>query len=322
MDYSTKPGIARILPARAKRLYSFSLAAIAVATLFIGCGKLPPGALLNPPESTATSNYSDYIVVASTLNQAVSLLDPNGNFLREVLVLDGTTTDAPAGIGVFDSENILVSVEGVDRVMKANLTAGPSSASNLILSSQLSGTLANVTRLESGDILVVETSNVERFTSVGTRVTTGSWPKALQTTGSGIEKIAGGGFVHCSTGTDVVRTYTDAGVQIATAASGIGGTTDVRDCAGDNSGKIAAAFNGTTDTIRIYSDSTLATTVCSFSDTSLLADPRALDFRPNGNLLIADGTSNVLIEIDGSCGFVRQISSAALATPVGLKVMP
>lgn len=317
MDYSNKPGK---LHCRKPWVAGIGVCAVAILA---ACGKLPQGALLNPPTTTTSSgDYADYIVVASVTNQAVALLDPNGNFVREVLVLDGTTTDAPAGIGIYDSENILVSVEGVDRVMKANLTQGTSSATNLILNANLTGTLANVTRLTGGDILVVETSNVERFTASGTRVTTGAWPKALQTVGTGIEKLPNGGFVHCSTTTDVVRTYDSSGTQTATASSGIAGTTDVRDCAADGNGKVAAAFNGTTDTIRIYSSATLATTVCSYSDLSLLADPRALDFRPNGNVLIADGTSNVIIEIDSSCQFVRQISSTAIATPVGLKVMP
>lgn len=292
------------------------------ALIASACGKvLPKNGLLTPPTNTSNPTYSNFIVVGSSTNQSVVLLDPDGRFVRELLVLDGTTTDAPTGIGIFDSDYILVAVDGVDRVVKVNLSSGNDSAQNLILNANLTGTLGNVTRLVSGDILVVETSNVERFTAAGTRVTSGSWPKALQTTMSGMEKLPGGGFVACSTGTDVIRTYSDDGTQTATASSGIGGTTDVRDCAAAADGRVAAAFNGTTDTIRIYTSSTLGAVSCNFSDTTLLGDPRAIAFRPNGNLLATDGTANTIIEIDSSCNFVRAMSSSALATPVAMRVI-
>jgi hypothetical protein len=292
------------------------------ALIACACGKvLPEKGLLTPPAGTSNPTYSNYIVVGSSTNQSVVLLDPDGRFVRELLVLDGTTTDAPTGIGIFDSSNILVAVDGVDRVLKVNLNSGNDSAQNLVLNANLTGTLGNVTRLVSGDILVVETSNVERFTSAGTRVTSGSWPKALQTTMNGIEKLPGGGFVACSTGTDVIRAYSDDGIQAATASSGIGGTSDVRDCATAVDGRVAAAFNGTTDTIRIYTSSTLGAVSCNFSNASLLGDPRAIAFRPNGNLLATDGTANTIIEIDSSCNFVRAMSSSALATPVAMRVI-
>lgn len=304
------------------RTISFAIAAIAASFILGSCGKVPEGGFLKPPATTSSSSFSNYIVVGSTTNQSVVLLDPVGNFVKELLVLDGSTTDAPAGIGIYDSDNILVSVEGVDRVMKVNLTTGISSAQTNIISSQLNGTIANVTRLVSGDILVVETNNVERFTAAGVRVTAGAWPKALQSLGTGIEKMPGSGFVHCSNTTDVIRTYSDDGTQIATAASGIGGTTNVQDCAAAADGRVAAAFSGTTDTIRIYTSSTLAATSCDFADSSLLADPRAIAFRPNGNLLATDGTLNIIVEIDTSCNYVTSFSSSSLATPVAMRVIP
>ncbi|MCO5143220.1 MAG: hypothetical protein M9962_09040, partial [Oligoflexia bacterium] len=240
-----------------------------------------------------------------------------------LLVLDGTTTDTPYGIAVYDSDNILVSVDGTDRIVKVNLTRGSGSDSIFYMNTALlTGNLRNITRLTSGDILIVETSNIERFTAAGLRVTTGAWPKALQTVGTGLERIPSGGFVHCSTTTDVVRTYSDDGTQIATQASGIAGTTDVIDCAAAPDGRIAAAFSGTTDTIRIYTSSTLASVSCNFSDVGLVGAPAAIAFRPNGNLLITDSTNNTFTEIDTSCTLVQSFSSPFLATPTSLRVMP
>lgn len=308
---------------RSQRGQQRIVSALLMLSLFIiSCGKLPQNGLLVPPNQATNTSYSDYIIVASSLNQSVVLLDPEGRFVRELLVLDGSTTDAPTGITLFDQNSVLVAVDGVDRVVKTFVDIGTTSAENFIINANLTGTLGHLARLVSGDILVVETSNVERFTSSGTRVTAGAWPKALQTTMTGIDPLPSGGFVACSTGTDVIRAYDDNGTQTATASSGIAGTTDVRDCAVAADGRVAAAFNGTTDTIRIYSSSSLAVTSCNYSDTTLLGDPRAIAFRPNGNLLAVDGTQNTIIEINSACAFVRTYSSSSLATPIDIKVIP
>ena len=300
--------------------FFLALGFLAGAHLFTACGPAAPDKFLKPP-SVATS-LSNYIVVASSANQSVVLLDPNGSVVREIAVYDGTTTDAPAGIGIYDSSKVLVSVEGVDRVTITDAKIGTSSATTLILDGNLTGTMSGVMRFSSGDILVTETSNVERFSATGARTTTG-WPSALQTTGTGLHPLASGGFVHCSTGSPGIRTYTSAGVVIsALVVSGIGATTQAFDCAAAADGRVAAVWNGTTDTTRIYTNQALTAVSCNYANSVLLADPRRVAFRPNGNAIIADGTSNIMVEIDTTCTFVRTYSSASLSTVTGLKVFP
>ena len=286
----------------------------------VSCGPSGNDKFLKLPPA-ATENLSDHILIASQLNQSVTLLKPDGSFLREIAIFDGTTADTPFGIGILDDENIAISVDGVDRIAKANLSSG--SKTDFIFNANLTGTMGNLTRLINGDILVIETNNVERFTSSGTRIATGGWPLALQTGGSGIEKISAGGFVLCSTTADRIRTYTDAGVGIsALTASGIGATTDASDCATAVDGRIAVLWNGTTDTVRIFTDQTLSVVDCNFVNSALLPNPLEIDFRPNGNALIADGTNNIIVEIDSDCNFVDHFSSLAVATPTGMKILP
>lgn len=148
------------------------------------------------------------------------------------------------------------------------------------------------------------------------------WPMALQTTGSGISMTDDGGFIHCSTGTDVVRKYDASGVQTATAASGIGGTTDVIDCKySPETGRVLAVFNGTTDTVRVYSSTTLSTVVFSYSDLVPLANPRTADFRPDGSILVADGTSNKVISIDNNGVSQGLLVSVGVDNPNSLVVL-
>ncbi|MCO5141935.1 MAG: hypothetical protein M9962_02465 [Oligoflexia bacterium] len=302
---------------RYRHLQLWKIFSLSLFLSIYSCGVNPKTGLVSPVDDTTDStSFSNYIVVSSQLNQSVVLLDPSGNFVRELLVLDGETTDTPYGVGIYDSSHILVPVDGVDRVMKIDLSVGKSSAEVFILNSNLSGNIRNLTRLVSGDILVVETSAIEKFNANGVRITSGGWPKTLLATSTGLEKLPGEGFVLCATGTKAVRTYDDSGTQIATASNG---ALNVNDCAAASDGRIAAAYNGAGDTVRIYTDSTLASVSCNYLGS---ADPDVVAFRPNGNLLIADGTANIIYEIDENCNYIGSISSPSLATPTGMRVLP
>ncbi len=210
----------------------------------------------------------------------------------------------------------------MDRVLRIDLDSRDGVAENYISDINLTGTLRGITGTIFGDILVVETNNVERFDLNRTRVVAGGWPKALQTTGSGISMLPDGGFVHCSTGTDVVRTYSSSGSQLFTASSGIAGTTDVIDCRySAETGKVLALFNGTTDTVRVYSSKTLSSVTFSYSNSVFLTNPRAADFKENGSVLIADGTSQRVIEIDSTGAFVQASSSIGIDSPNSILVL-
>lgn len=294
-------------------------ALIAICISLLGCDSSQEGYLA--PEASVAALYGS-IVIANQGTKTVSLLTKDGKWIKDLLRLDASSTDIPYGLALDNEGYVMVVVDGVDRVVRAPLISGHGNeSSNFIINSLLNGNLRGITQLSGGDYLVVESNNLERFDTAGTRITTGGWPRALQTAGSGVAALPSGGFIQCSTGTDVVRAYTDAGVQTATASSGIAGTTDVIGCEVGPNGEVGVAFSGTTDTIRVYTNSTLSTVAYSYSNSSILSNPRDIAFTPEGNLLAVDGTSNLIVEIDPSGNFVRTITTAVLSTPTKIMVI-
>jgi hypothetical protein len=263
-----------------------------VCALGIGC----------QPKKVSTDEDSSLIqtgdiVVSNAGADSVLLFDSAGKFKDVIYELDTTNGEALTGI----SENtvtgeILIAVDGTPDRVVAVKKSDLSSRDYIKDITNFTGTIRGVTYLTSGETLVVETSNIEKFDSLGYRVTAGGWPKALQTTGSGLDALSGGGFVHCSTGSDVIRTYDATGTQVATVSSGITGTTDAIDCKANVDGSIIGVWNGTTDTVRSYS-SNLATVNWSYSNLSILPTPSGVAVRANGNVLVLDSVLNHVVEI-------------------------
>ena len=134
--------------------------------------------------------------------------------------------------------------------------------------------------------------------------------------------MSNGGFVHCSTGTDVVRTYNAAGTQVATRASGIAATTDANGCIEMSGGNIATVWNGTTDTVSIY-NSTLASSLFTYSSVSLMPNPGGIAQRTNGNLLVTERTNHYIIEITSAGAYVNTLAvGTVLSTPEYILVVP
>ncbi len=291
------------------------LAALLVASTLVTCGQLD----LSSSETAAPCFETGDIVVSNSGSDVVLVLDSAGTY-KGVALNVINSSETVYGLGwMHTTGELLVAVDGADRI-EAVSAAGCTSrvyAAN----SNLTGNLRGLTQLISGDVLVVESNNIERFDPQGYRVTTGAWPKTLQTTGTGLHRLQTAGFVHCSTGTDAVRTYSDAGVQVATVASGIAATTDVADCMELQSGNIAAVFSGTTDTLRVY-DSSLSSVVSSYSDLGVLSTPGGIAQRANGNLIVIDRVLNYLVEVTEQGEFVGILGDSVLSTPEFILVVP
>lgn len=263
----------------------------------------------NEKETVATTEVLNTTMIASgdiiITNQASdsALLFNSAGVFKEVL-FELPTVDGEALTGI--SENtltgeILIAVDGTpDRVIAINKT-DLTTREYIKNIANFSGNIRGVAYLTSGETLAVETSNVEKFDTMGYRVTLGGWPKALQTTATGLDAMPNAGFVLCSTGTDAVRTYDADGTQLATATSGIASTTDAANCRSTPDGGVVVSWSGTTDTIKKYS-SDLNTTIWSYSNTSVLANPTGVAARANGNILVLDSVLNHVVEIrfDGS----------------------
>lgn len=289
---------------RRSSILALLAATVGVATLVSGC-KVPGGGFLSPilqspPSLNVGSKWSGFWVVANGTTREVLLTDSAGFPLRSLLAVDATSTDVATGLTYVGGDTVLAAIEGQDRVMRLDIARGSGSETLFYTSTQLGGssvTLTGLVALLSGDVLVNDGNTVERLSASGVRVADGTWPRSLQTTGTGLAALPSGGFVLCSSGSDVVRAYDASGAtQLGTAA--FAAAPDAVDCAvHDATGRVGTIFNNsgsTADIVRVYTDSSLAVILWTANIgvlSSTTANPRALAFRPNGNVLVVDGTS-------------------------------
>ena len=258
------------------------------------------------------------IVVTNSGSDALVVFNPDGTYKSTPFYVSSATENLYGVTWSSLTGEILIVVDGVDRVVALN--PEDCSTRTVILDANFTGTVRGITQLTSGDILLSENNNIERFGSNGNRVTSG-WPLAAQSAATGLSALANGGFVHCSTTTDVVRTYSSTGVQAATRSSGIAATTDAMDCFVMGSGNIATAWSGTTDTVSIYSSA--LSPVASYSNTAYLGAPGGIAQRANdGNLLVVDRIYNHVVEITNTGTFVGTFGSGILSTPEFILVIP
>ncbi len=259
------------------------------------------------------------LVVSNSGNRDVVLLDSNGTFKATLLNLG--ISDTPKGIAFNQAtKEILVAVDGGDRVTGIAATDG--AISDFINeTTNLSGTLDGIAQLPGGDILIVETNAIERYSSSGVRITTGGWPRNHMTTNTQVTALSSGNYLVGSSGTDQARIYNNAGTQVfTTTSSGVAATTDIFGVIPLADGRNAIGWSGTTDTIQIRS-ADLATTAASFSNTTVLGNPKGMAQKPNGNLLIVDATANHIVEITLT-GSLVDTYGEGINTPNHIFVVP
>jgi hypothetical protein len=259
------------------------------------------------------------ILVSNSGSDAVLALDSSGNFKRIIYNVQNSSETVYGLTWLAETEEVAITVDGSDRVMA--VSAADCTERLFITSVNLAGNLRGLTQLASGDLLIVESNNIERFTSDAIRVTAGGWPKALQSGGTDVSALENGNFVLCSTNTDVVRIYNNAGTQVATRTSGIGGTTNATACQVLASGSIAVSWSGTTDTVVVYSPD-LSTVEMSFSNVPKLSSPGGITELPNGNLLIVERVFHYLVEITATGDFVKIHGDGFLNIPEFILTVP
>jgi hypothetical protein len=303
--------------------------------LFASCSP-PKGTFASNPSGGSSSgavSYSGYILVANSGTRQVVMYDSSFTESTARVLRLYATGNTPASLAVYDSESILVAVEGApDRVDRINLTTGEITTGFILDSTNLTGTMKGIARLSGGDVLVSDATtgaHLERFavsSSGAVRYTVG-WPASPLNTIQMIYPLASNTFLACAAGTsDVVRIYNNVGTQLFTASAtapvpSLGAAHDVVACVADSSNSVIVAYNGATDTIRKY-NSTLAATTWSYSDQALLPAPLAVGVRPNGNVLAVD-TSNAVVEINGSTGaWVATYAPSLISTVTQILVMP
>ncbi|MCB9092316.1 MAG: hypothetical protein H6621_01175 [Halobacteriovoraceae bacterium] len=260
------------------------------------------------------------IIISSYSAKKIILFDSDGNFKQDIAVFN-PLRDSVHGLA-WDTANdrLLAVINGTpDRVLAYDKETA--TETELINNSGLNGNTYGLTVLDNNDILVIESNSLERFSETGQRIGN-PFANNIQTTLQYVDALSTGGFVACSTGTDRVRIYDDDGVQLYEATSSVAGTTNAYGCMETSDGNILVAWNGTTDTIILY-NSDLSTELYTFSDTSILPDPRtALAETSDGYFLIPDYTYEYIVVLDSELNFVEINQNPTMADPWGIVVVP
>lgn len=261
----------------------------------------------------AVVNGGDLVVTNYSGDSAV-LLDSDGNFKRLLYNVENNAEQV-VGVNWNDSTNeIILSINGTpDRVVSISPLDG--AATDTIISNQYNGNPFGLMVDSSGDFLLIESHQVEKFTSNGVRINDGTFPTGtLFNNLAQINPLAAGGFLVCGSGGDQVATYDESAVQIDNKVSGIGGTTNGYGCDETASGDIVAAWEGSTDTIALY-NSDFSTTIATYNDSAYMSSPRGVEVKSNGNILVADAGYHYLIELDSELQFVRVLGGGLLNYP-------
>lgn len=282
-------------------------------------------------DSTPTTSRSENLILPGDLivvnmtSDSLLHFDEDGNYKGVLLDLDNIGESFYGIAFKSDTNEIIFTINGSPRVGAISVVDG--TYRNLITDTNLVGTLRGLTQLPGGDILVIETANVERFSTTGVRKTSVSgvtWPSTFSGTAAPeqIHTTANGEIIIC--GSANVNRFTQAVVRVGAAVvSAIAGTTAATGCIEMANGSIAVAFSGTTDTIRsVGSGMTQASIGTIYSDLGLLASPRWITQTLNGNLLTVDSVFNHIVEITPTGTYVRTLGASILGTPNAVFSVP
>ncbi len=251
------------------------------------------------------------IVVLSRSTRTVTLYNSAFNDNSSRVLRAYPTGSVPTSVAQFDQESVLVTVDGVpDRVDRINLRTGKTD-SGFLFDYGLSGTMKGITRLSGGDILVSDSASghhLERFAlpfgSAPVRYTVG-WPLNLMPGTQMLSPLPGNRFITCSgASSDALAIHNSSAEQLhlataLTPAPSLGSAHDVNGCVAVIRGQVGAVFKGSSSALRVYKPD-LSATLWTYRDPALLSSPSALAVRFDGNWLVADSISNLILEINSS----------------------
>lgn len=268
------------------------------------------------------------IVISNINTDSIVLLDENGVYkatlvdsqIDATLIYNGLHFDEVNNelLFIYDSTTAVL-----DAVKKIDLYDG--TVTTVLSNSNLTGTMNALARLTGGDLLVTETTTTaEKFNSSGVRQGA-PFISTLTATIADINPTITGGFIACSSGTaNTVRTYTSAGVVQATATSAAPvpslGALAATSCVQAADGTIYVAYSGATDAVRAY-NSTMTTTLWTFTDTNIFTTPGKMALRENGNILVTDTGFHHIVEIDTNGALVQVIGGTVLNNPAHIAVV-
>lgn len=225
---------------------------------------------------------------------------------KSITKLDRTSDTAKGSVWLSDTYELAVALDGKDRIIAIDAVDG--STRDLVVDANLNGVLRSMTRLEDGDLLIIESNNIERFSTNGLRRTSGIWPLPINS-GTQIRSLSTGNFVVCAGGTtDQVRIYDNDGTLLH-SNSGPGGN-DARGCEELSNGKIVVSWAGSASAIWLYdADLSNGTAIVSNSDISIMPNPNSLAIDAKDNIYVSDTTFNYIIKFDSSGEFIKTFGS-------------
>lgn len=224
---------------------------------------------------------------------------------KTITSLNRTSDTAKGSVWLKDTFELAVALDGKDRIIAIDPVDG--GTRDLIVSGSLNGVIRSMTQLDDGDLLIIESDNVERFSVDGLRRTTG-WPLSVPS-GTQVRALQNGGFVICAGGaTDQVRIYdTDGNLQYSD--SGLG-SHDARGCEELSDGRIVVSWAGASDQVWIYnSDLTNGTVLVDNADISLMPAPNSIAIDADDNIYVADTSYNHILKFSSSGTFIETFGS-------------
>ena len=282
-----------------------------------------------PQESKPTSRSlhvaAGDILVSSSVLDSVIQFDADGTYKR-VLWRTMLASETVSGVGWMHSTNeILITVDGTpDRVVAVSVADG--TERTLINNTNITGALLRTaTQLkDTRDIIITETTSIERATESGVRATyAGVWPSTVTTNVQDMAPLEGGGFATASSSTGV-RVYPDSVAVFAASATTAApaGTTGSFGVSEMPNGQFLISWEGAAlDYLSIYNaDLTLDAHVV--NNQGLLAAPRGVAVKKNGNLLVADNTFDYVLEVTPTGTEVQRIGLGFLDAPYNVLVVP
>lgn len=268
------------------------------------------------------------IVIVNNNSDAILLLNSDGTY-KEALVDSPTDATLLFGGVTYDRTNNQLlylhdsTTNANDAVRAISLYDGE--VSTYLTNSNLAGVLPGLARLTGGELVVLETTTVvEKFLADRTRIT--PFTPTLTATVLDIRDLNDGGFMVCNNATtNSVRTFSVAGVTVATATSASPapslGALAPSGCDQGPNGNIAVVYSGATDSVRMY-NSALSTISWTFSDNNVLTTPGRLSVGPNGHTYVIDTGFNHIVEIDENGSLVQTIGGTVLSGPAQILVVP
>jgi len=252
---------------------------------------------------------ADRVIITSQLATVltVSMYDMEGNFLATLADYQ-TENNGPRGLAVYDATNVLVSLDGDDRVDKVSLGGGYSA---FIQSSLLTGTIGKIIKNpNTGDYFLIESNTmIERFSGDGQRLpaaglsfVSGAFaPCAAPGSLRALVVNNSGDLIATQLSSAVSFRYT-IGLARASACTAIAVLpTTTSDIINHSDGNLYWIGNNN-QVYRATQDLTGSTSIS--NNVSIIAAPTAMAELPNGDLLIASNTTDSL-EVIGTDGTYR-----------------